>query len=85
MNDKFPLLSIISSVFRIVGGILLLPSIYFFLWEGLIEPKLPSHFFSQNDFFELMGGLFGCLISLGVIAMGEIIGVLFSIEKNTRQ
>ena len=93
MNDKFPLLSILSGILRIFGSLLLLPSLYFFLWEGIIEPMLPNHRWDsfgqgnllQGDLIQILAGLLGCLIAIGVIATGEIIGVFFAIEKNTRQ
>jgi len=85
MNDKFPLLSAISAILRIAGFLLLLPALYYFVYGGIIEPNLPGHGFGQEDLFQLLGGLLGCIIGLGVVAAGEIIGVLFSIEKNTRR
>lgn len=84
MNNKFPVLSFVSIVYRIFGFLLLIASLYYFLYEGIVEPRLPNHCFADTDLFELLGGLLGCIVSLGLVATGEIIGVLFAIEKNTR-
>lgn len=84
MNNKFPVLSFVSVVYRIFGFLLLLASLYYVLYEGIIEPRLPNHCFADTDLFELLGGLIGCIVSLGLVATGEVIGVLFAIEKNTR-
>ena len=84
MNNKFPVLSFVSVVYRIFGFLLLIASLYYFLYEGIVEPRLPNHHFGETDLVELLGGLLGCIISLGLVATGEIIGVLFAIEKNTR-
>ncbi|MCB1245052.1 MAG: hypothetical protein KDN04_20205 [Verrucomicrobiae bacterium] len=85
MNDKFPLLSIISGLLRVFGFLLLLVSLYYSIWEGFVEPNLPGHNFTQIDLIQLLGGLFGSLFGLVAIASGEVIAVLFAIEKNTRQ
>lgn len=84
MNNKFPVLSFVSVVYRIFGFLLLIASLYYFLYEGIVEPRLPNHCFADTDLFELLGGLLGCIVSLGLVATGEVIGVLFAIEKNTR-
>ena len=84
MNNKFPVLSFVSVVYRIFGFLLLIASLYYFLYEGIVEPRLPNHHFGETDLVELLGGLLGCIVSLGLVATGEVIGVLFAIEKNTR-
>jgi hypothetical protein len=82
---SFPILTFLSSVYRIVGFLMLLPSLYYFIYEGMIEPNMQNHRFGSGDLSELLGGLLGCLIALGVIASGEMIRVMLSIEHNTRK
>lgn len=41
--------------------------------------------FGPENLYQLAGGVVGLLIALWLIAFGEIIGVLFAIEANTRR
>lgn len=84
MNEKFPLLSTVSLVLRFVGVLILLVGLYLAVYEGIIEPLMPGHHYSSGDAMELGGGLLLTVISLVAVAFGEIIGVLFAIEANTR-
>ena len=84
MNEKFPVLSFISIVLKIVGWIVVIPGVYFALYQGIIEPNQPGHHFATGDFIELGMGCLLTLFGLAAAALGEIIGVLFAIELNTR-
>jgi hypothetical protein len=64
--------------------LVVLVGLYFAVYEGMIEPILPGHHFGSGDAMELGGGLLGVIAGLGSVALGEIIGVLFAIEANTR-
>jgi hypothetical protein len=57
---------------------------YFLVYEGLIEPNLPGHRFTHNDLIQLASGGGAVFFGLLKISFGELIQVLFSIEKNTR-
>ncbi|MBU1168318.1 MAG: hypothetical protein KKD44_02015 [Proteobacteria bacterium] len=85
MNKKFPILSIISIIFRIFGWITVFVGLYYFIYQGVIEPNLEGHSFSPQDTIEIfsgIGSIFGGLLS---VAFGEAIHVLFAIEENTRK
>jgi len=84
MNTRFPLLSVVSKIMRFVGGLLVLAGLYYFIYEGLIEPRLPGHHFDPDDLVELLCGIAGVVVGFGTVAAGELIGVLFAIEENTR-
>ncbi|MFA6244797.1 MAG: hypothetical protein WC655_27885 [Candidatus Hydrogenedentales bacterium] len=84
MNKRFPLLSLVSVVLRALGLLTTLVGLYYVLYEGIIEPNLPNHVFAPSDATEMAGGFVGLLAGLALIAFGEIIGVLFAIEANTR-
>lgn len=85
MNNKFPLLSTVSVVLRYAGVLILLVGLYLAVYQGIIEPLMPGHRFASDDFMELGGGLLLTIIGLVAVAFGEIIGVLFAIEANTRK
>lgn len=85
MNSRFPLLSFVSLVMRFVGWTLVLVGSYFGVWEGMIEPNLPNHRFTiPGDLEQLLGGVLALWFGLVAVVMGEVIGVLFAIEANTR-
>jgi hypothetical protein len=85
MNKKFPILSIISIIFRIFGWITVLVGIYYFIYQGIIEPNLEGHSFGPQDTVELYSGICAILGGLLSVAFGEVIHVLFAIEENTRK
>jgi len=85
MNEKFPLLSTVSLLIRILGALVLFVGLYYAVQEGIMEPNQSGHSFGSEDAMQLGGGLLLTLVGLGAIAFGEIIGVLFAIESNTRE
>ncbi len=84
MNDDFPVLSFVSFLLKFVGWIVFISGVVLAFYSGLFEPKQPGHYFGTTNMMQL-GGC-AILIILGLIstAIGEIIGVLFAIELNTR-
>ena len=82
--NKFPVLSFISLALLCVGWPLILAGCYFGIWEGLFEPNLPNHRFTDKDSFELAGGVFALAFGLVLVAIAECIKVLLAIEMNTR-
>ena len=85
MNSKFPILSFISFILRIVGWIIALGGGYFIVYEGIIEPNQPGHTFGNADKIEIVTGFALILFGLFCAAFSEIIGVMFAIEENTRK
>ena len=85
MNSKFPVLSIVSILIRIIGWLSVLAGLYYCVYQGIIEPNQEGHTFGSQDQIELLSGLVGAFGGLITVAIGEAIGVLFAIEKNTRK
>ena len=85
MNKHFPVLSLVSFIIRLLGALSVVAGVYFALYEGAIEPNLANHRFSTQDMQQLVSGLGGIVSGLLMVAAGEIIGVLFAIEANTRK
>lgn len=85
MNARFPLLSVISLILRGAGIIICLGGLFFAVYQGIIEPNQQGHSFTNNDRTQLVVGSIGVLIGLLTAAFGEVIGVLFAIEENTRK
>lgn len=86
MNTKFPVLSFVSSVLRFFGWSFAIVGLLYGGWNGVIEPNLPEHFFNaSSNGVKLVGGIVGMFFGIITIAIGELIGVLFAIEENTRK
>ncbi|RPH28273.1 MAG: hypothetical protein EHM93_18880 [Bacteroidales bacterium] len=84
MKDKFPNLNIISAVLKVLCYIALIVGLYYFIYEGIIEPILPNHSFGPSDILQLQIGGVIIFFSLLTIAFCELIQVFIEIEKNTR-
>jgi formate-dependent nitrite reductase membrane component NrfD len=84
MSKNFPVLSVLSVLIRLFGVLLVLVGIYYGIYEGIIEPNLPNHFFSQQDAMQLGGGMLALFFGIISLIVGESIGVLLAIEANTR-
>ena len=84
MNDKFPALSFVSAILKIVGWAIILLGLYFAVNEGIIEPQQPGHRFTDGDMIEIAAGSLLVLFGLGAATLGEIAGVIMAIELNTR-
>lgn len=52
--------------------------------EGFETVNVEDQQFSQEDAIHLVAGVLAIFIGLASMAFGEIIGVLFAIEANTR-
>ncbi len=85
MNTRFPVLSFISSLLRLIGWMAVLIGAAYGGYQGIIEPNQPSHAFTPSDLMELGGGVAAIVVGLIIAATGESIGVLFAIEENTRK
>ena len=84
MNNKFPILGFISTMLTFFGWLVVVAGFLYAIYEGMIEPNRPGHSFNNGDFLDLALGSFLFLLGLFSAALGEIIGVLFAIELNTR-
>lgn len=80
--SKFPVLTAVSGVMRFLGWLLIVLGV-----AAMAYGLLGSSRFGAFGGFELVviGGVFGILNGLFVVAAGESIGVLFAIEANTRE
>lgn len=85
MNARFPVLSTLSLVLRFVGWAIVVISGAYAIYQGIVEPNLPRHGFGQEDLLQFLGGAAGMLQGLIIVALAELIGVLFAIEENTRR
>lgn len=85
LNKRFPVLSLVATLLSVVGVVVLIAAVVYVVYESLIEPNLPDHRFGKQDALQGLVGLGVVISSLLVMAIGELIGVLFAIEDNTRQ
>ena len=73
MNSKFPVLSAVSTLLRVLG------------WLASVGGIIVIYAaFSDGERSAALVGVGIVLSGLVVVAFGESIGVLFAIEKNTR-
>ena len=85
MGPNFPVLTFVSKMLRYFGFVVFICGLAYALIAGLLEPLLPRHSYAISDAIEFAAGIAICLFGLITIALGESIGVLFAIEKNTRK
>jgi len=85
MNDRFPILSFVSMCLKIFGWLFVVFGLLYAVAAGMIEPIKPGHRFDITDAIDIAAGLGIVISGLITAAFGEIIGVLFAIEDNTRQ
>jgi hypothetical protein len=81
MNRRFPLLSIVSVLMRVIGWLHLLPGLLFWL---IFIISYFTHSPAGTRPLDVAAGAFATVFGLLLVAAGESIGVLFSIEDNTR-
>jgi len=89
MNARFPVLSILSLLLRLIGGIDIVASV------AIAVVLTNQAFFSGNQpigpytmlitMASILGAVFSAIFGLVLVAIGETIGVLFAIESNTRR
>lgn len=84
-SNPFRVLTAISRLLRGLGWIVVVGGALYAVITGIIEPMLPGHRFDVGDVFDFGVGLAILLVGIFVVAIGEIIGVLFAIEANTRK
>ncbi|MDB4300844.1 hypothetical protein N9961_02095 [bacterium] len=77
MNEKFPVLSIFSWLLRAFAIIIVVVSLDEIPWKEIYAEE-------AFDRLKLFSCLLGLIIAMCLAVIGEVIGVLFAIEKNTR-
>jgi len=80
MNEKFPILSSFSWLLRAFAIIIVVVSLYQIPWREIFTDE---DFNTQNR-QDLLYCVLGLIIAMCLAVIGEVIGVLFAIEKNTR-
>ncbi len=78
LNSRFPVLSFISLLLRVIGWIVVVVGIWIILKDA--SNWKDGHYFVRS----IMSGGVPTLTGVAFVAIGEIIGVLFAIEENTR-
>ena len=86
MNEKFIVLSFVASIIKWTGWLLVAAGAAYAFYNGVVEPSQPGHYFNwSTNGFHIALGIGAMITGLFKIAIGELIGVLFAIEKNTRK
>ncbi len=81
MNRRFPVLSVVSVLMRVIGWLHLVPGLLFWLVVIISYfTRSPAGVRSLDVGAAAFATVFGLLL----VAAGESIGVLFAIEDNTR-
>ena len=87
MNTKFPVLSFVSSLLRFIGWIAVLAGIAYIGYQ-VVELNQHGHKITITPpelIMKFGSGMAAIVAGLIIAAIGESIGVLFAIEKNTRK
>lgn len=88
-NEKFPVLSTIAKILWIIGIIIVIVGVLYFGAELIEFAKLSKPGaeweWTPQDVMRLVGGTISIISGVFTMAMAEMIGVLFAIEKNTRK
>ena len=85
VNRRSLVLSLVSIVLRVMGWLLVALSLYLLIYEVIVDSfLLPNHYFGDEDKLELVLGVATLVSGFVTVALGEVIGVLFAIELNTR-
>ena len=84
--NPFPVLTLLSRLLRGLGWAIAAAGALYALTAGIIEPMLPNHRFDMgSDGFDLAVGVGIAVLGIGLVAYGELVGVAFAIEANTRR
>lgn len=89
VNERFPVLSTVAKILWCVGiivGIIGILAFFFQLIEfvKMVQPGA-QWVWSGSDYMRIATGIIALILGLFIMATAEIIGVMFAIEKNTRQ
>jgi hypothetical protein len=84
MNTRFPVLSLISVLLRLVGWLVVVGAVVYLIVNVVIEPSQAGHRWGPGNAMSLLTGGAATLLGLMIVALGEVVGVLFAIEENTR-
>ena len=74
-----------SRFLRAIGWAAVAGGLLYAVVAGLIEPSLPNHTFGPSDTTDLLVGSVTTVVGLLFASLGELIGVAFAIEANTRR
>ncbi len=85
MDENYTVLPFVGKLLKTLGLHGVLAGVVMAITLGIIEPLLSGFDFGTGDFLDIAAGFVVVLLSLVAIAFGEIVGVLFAIEVNTRQ
>lgn len=88
VNERFPVLSTVAKILWFLGILIGIIGILAFGAELLEFAKMSKPgaewVWSTNDYMRIAIGVIFTTLGLFTMAIAEIIGVLFAIEKNTR-
>lgn len=84
INSRFPVLSTVSVILRVVGWLGAILGVIGIVY-GIVAPMQPGHAFGLDAVAAIALGALLILAGLAVVAFSEVIGVLFAIEDNTRR
>jgi hypothetical protein len=84
-RNSFVVLTAISRLLIGFGCLLIVGGFLYAVIIGIIEPLLPDHHSGAADVLDLLTGFSVAFSGIITVAGGEVIGVAFVIEANTRR
>lgn len=84
-SNPFPVLTFLSRLLRGLGWLVTIAGALYAVITGVIEPLLPQHRYGAGDAFDFLVGAGVAVVGISLVAYGELIGVAFAIEANTRR
>jgi len=84
-SNPFPVLTFVSRLLRGLGWLVTVAGASYAVITGIIEPLLPQHQYGAGDAFDFLVGAAVAVVGISIVAYGELIGVAFAIEANTRR
>ena len=89
INERFPVLSTIAKILWILGIIMAIIGVLYFGAELIEFAKMSKPGaewdWTPKDIMRIAAGTISIISGVFTMAIAEIIGVLFAIEKNTRK
>jgi len=81
LNKRFPLLSLMSYVWRVLGWLMTAGGLF------SVVSIIFGHgdYWSDTDVVQFVMAVGVLVMGLGLVAVGEMVGVFFTIEENTRR